>query len=997
MAGIELTSAYGAIHLSVEGIRQAAAQARVSASEINIALDGSGRVVGEASERIAASMARVAQQIALQEQSYKLLQRDLDSTAAKYGENSIQAERKQIALNRLSDSIQHNRVRLADLSNQLSDTGRKFIDLSEIYRGIEQGIGQGLVDAFMSLGAVIGSMAQEMIGSNAQFEQYRIQFGVLLGSADAAQQRMEELAEFGAKTPFELPGVVEADRVLQAFGLHSEEAAQRFGYSGAQIRTIAGDVAAGTGASMQEIANALGKFSAGQVGEAMQRLSELGAVTRDQLRQMGIEFNKSGELTSPLSEAMSAALSVMEGTYGGMMDAQSRSFSGMLSNLNDWKGQMLRTLGEPTFTVLEDQLDDLLVALNQPGLKNAIAAIGEALGAMASGAVGTLQAVIDGIALIGNGFDLAKTASDRWLAASDSYGAATDALNAYGTASESTQATVNAQAIALQQLQIAQAADVETLARMATNGEQGSIAYAHLQAAIQDRSRALDDGAASITQAIDQAEEHARAIAGEGEAATLTGEQIQEYSQASKSAAAEGQKVLSEIQESDQAFRDAQQESRLSFVGMMTEIERGYYADLQAAAAENLAAQESLMAAYAERVAQSEQDAADAREAIVAESQTRIEDIQRGGARSLEDARNQHGQRINDTEDEARQRLSDAELAHQRRVADLQNDLATAATEAKKISIQQQIDEENLGYQRKQDDLKVALDRERAEIEQDYARQQEAIQIKIARDLEDQRIAAERKRQAAAEAAATRLQDLQIEHIEERASQAQQYRDELSGLAASHTQKVAQENQTFAAKEAKAVAQYQLERAEQQAHLGQMLLDYATAQGRLNGVSDLSLQLMTARMRQEYGIQEDLTRQTFGRMTDSINGWASAASRSSGGNAPAPPGRADGGVVSGGGMYEVVEGGRPELLAVDGHTYLLMGQQSGEIIPASDTARAMASAVGAAPMIGAGGATTTNTTHAPTTIGPITIITGASPSAAANEIGMLRTLYGDNG
>lgn len=45
-------------------------------------------------------------------------------------------------------------------------------------------------------------------------------------------------------------------------------------------------------------------------------------------------------------------------------------------------------------------------------------------------------------------------------------------------------------------------------------------------------------------------------------------------------------------------------------------------------------------------------------------------------------------------------------------------------------------------------------------------------------------------------------------------------------------------------------------------------------------------------------------------------------------------GRATGGGVSAGGLYQVAEGGRPELLQVGGQTMLLMGKQGGQVVPA---------------------------------------------------------------
>jgi phage-related protein len=225
----------------------------------------------------------------------------------------------------------------------------------------------------------LGGLVEGMVGGNAQFENYETQFQVMLGSADAAQDRIAELAAFGASTPFELPGVVEADRVLQGFGLHSEESAAMFGFSGEQIRTIAGDVASGTGTAFGEMAGLIGRFSAGATGEAISRMQELGITSRAELAGLGLEFSNSGQLLSPLPEAMNVVLGLMEDKYGGMMQAQSTTFSGMMSNIQDWKAGTLRTLGEPIFEVLKDKLGDTLAFLGSPEVQASISTFAQTL------------------------------------------------------------------------------------------------------------------------------------------------------------------------------------------------------------------------------------------------------------------------------------------------------------------------------------------------------------------------------------------------------------------------------------------------------------------------------------------------------------------------------------------------------------------------------------------------------------------------------------------
>ncbi|HRF47002.1 MAG TPA: hypothetical protein PLC98_05185 [Anaerolineales bacterium] len=247
-----------------------------------------------------------------------------------------------------------------------------------------------------AVGGALGNIKDAMIGGNAEFERYNVQFGVLLGSADAAQQRIDELAEFGARTPFELPEVVRADKVLQAFGLHAEDAAQRFGFSGEQIRTIAGDAAAGTGASFEEISTYLGKFASGATGEAISRMQELGIVTRQQLSDMGLEFSKSGQLMSPIDESMQVILTAVQDKFGGMMDAQSGTFEGMMSNLQDWMGQAGRVLGQPIFEILKDKLGSLLQFLGSDDVKGALTFFADQVGQTLNVIIGGIESLLSG-------------------------------------------------------------------------------------------------------------------------------------------------------------------------------------------------------------------------------------------------------------------------------------------------------------------------------------------------------------------------------------------------------------------------------------------------------------------------------------------------------------------------------------------------------------------------------------------------------------------------
>ncbi len=60
-----------------------------------------------------------------------------------------------------------------------------------------------------------GDALSGLVQGNADMEAYTVQLGTLMGSADKAKDRLAELAKFGAETPFELPELVRAEKVLQ--------------------------------------------------------------------------------------------------------------------------------------------------------------------------------------------------------------------------------------------------------------------------------------------------------------------------------------------------------------------------------------------------------------------------------------------------------------------------------------------------------------------------------------------------------------------------------------------------------------------------------------------------------------------------------------------------------------------------------------------------------------------------------------------------------------
>lgn len=140
----------------------------------------------------------------------------------------------------------------------------------------------GAAAAFLGVGSAALAF-KKSIDAAAGMETLQTSFNVLLGSTQAAKTRMQELARFAADTPFELPQVASASRTLETL--------TKGALSTGRGLTLVGDVASGTGQSFNEVAVTIGRLYDGlqsgrPVGEAMQRLQELGAISGDTRAQI---------------------------------------------------------------------------------------------------------------------------------------------------------------------------------------------------------------------------------------------------------------------------------------------------------------------------------------------------------------------------------------------------------------------------------------------------------------------------------------------------------------------------------------------------------------------------------------------------------------------------------------------------------------------------------------------------------------------------------------
>lgn len=218
----------------------------------------------------------------------------------------------------------------------------------------------------------IGGFALATVGAiragmdyNTTLERQTIAFKTLLGSMDAAERRMEDLSDFAASTPFELPEVVAASRLLQTL---TDGALA----SGDALRLI-GDAAAASGQSFQETAMWIGRLYAGlksgtPVGEATMRLLEMGLISGDTKRSLE-DLAKSGEGTS---RAMEIVRETFARTSGAMAE-QAQTMSGLTSTLADTMRALAADTVLPAWEKLKVVLRDVLELLGAiPGAAESV-------------------------------------------------------------------------------------------------------------------------------------------------------------------------------------------------------------------------------------------------------------------------------------------------------------------------------------------------------------------------------------------------------------------------------------------------------------------------------------------------------------------------------------------------------------------------------------------------------------------------------------------------
>jgi hypothetical protein len=197
----------------------------------------------------------------------------------------------------------------------------------------------------------------DIVRVRGEFQQLEVAFTTMLGSKEKSDKLMHQVAEFAATTPFELDQVAGATKQLLAFGISSDNVIDT-------LREL-GDVSAGIGAPLGDIAYLFGTIKTQGVAltqdvrQFAQRgipiYEELAKVLKVNVNQVG-DFITAGKVGFPEIEQAFKNMTAEGSKFGGLMDAQSKTLTGQLSNLSDAWTKMLNEIGKSGEGVFADTI-----------------------------------------------------------------------------------------------------------------------------------------------------------------------------------------------------------------------------------------------------------------------------------------------------------------------------------------------------------------------------------------------------------------------------------------------------------------------------------------------------------------------------------------------------------------------------------------------------------------------------------------------------------------
>lgn len=199
----------------------------------------------------------------------------------------------------------------------------------------------------IGVGVSLAGLVKQIAQTRGEFQQLEVAFTTLLQSKEKADALMSQMVELAAKTPFDLQGVASGARQLLAYGFAAEDITDTL--------TRLGNVAAGLGLNLQDLTWLYGttavqgrlytrdvmQFQSRGIDLAGELATQLGK-TRAEISQMVTE----GKIGFPEVQKAIESMTNEGGKFHNLMQEQSKTITGLISNLGDALDMMFNDLGK---------------------------------------------------------------------------------------------------------------------------------------------------------------------------------------------------------------------------------------------------------------------------------------------------------------------------------------------------------------------------------------------------------------------------------------------------------------------------------------------------------------------------------------------------------------------------------------------------------------------------------------------------------------------------
>ena len=241
--------------------------------------------------------------------------------------------------------------KMEQMTGKTAEAKRQMQELDRSGLSLQRTIGK-LATAF-----TIKELVSNIAKVRGEFQQLEVAFETMLGSAGKADALMQQLTRTAATTPFGLEDVAQGAKQLLAYGFEAEKVNETL------IRL--GDIAAGLSVPLNDLVYLYGTTMAqGRLytqdlnqftGRGIPMIGELA-------KQFGVaeskvkELVEAGKVGFPEVQKVIEGLTDEGGKFGGLMEAQSKTITGQISNIEDAISMMLDEIGRQNEGIINTTL-----------------------------------------------------------------------------------------------------------------------------------------------------------------------------------------------------------------------------------------------------------------------------------------------------------------------------------------------------------------------------------------------------------------------------------------------------------------------------------------------------------------------------------------------------------------------------------------------------------------------------------------------------------------